>query len=292
MFLSIWEKEKNNMETKIKCLGTGSAFSQTMNQTSFLINDCILVDFGMTGPKSLKEAGVSYSQIQCVIPTHSHADHVGGLECLALYFRYVKNPRNSPAINSIIDNPIPILITQEYQRELWDKTLRGGLEYNEEIDGKKLSFSNYFQPITPTWKSSQPREVHEADVNWMSPNGWRTTHFELFRTKHVPDQKPNWESSYLSYGLFVDNSILITGDTRLDTDLIDMYGDKAQVIFHDCQFFPETVHAFIGDLRKYPKRITEKMYLIHYGDNYESQDVTQFAGLAQQTKNVLLNGEK
>ena len=59
--------EESVMTTKIKCLGTGSAFSQTMNQTSFLINDYILVDFGMTGPKSLKEAGVSYDQIHPLV---------------------------------------------------------------------------------------------------------------------------------------------------------------------------------------------------------------------------------
>ena len=84
---------KNNGNLEMVFLGVGSAFAATLNQTNLLIikgDTHIMVDFGMTGPKALSETtGLRPMDIEVVLPTHSHADHVGGLECLALMNRYV-----------------------------------------------------------------------------------------------------------------------------------------------------------------------------------------------------------
>ena len=66
-------------------IGTGSAFAKTHHQTNFLIikgDHHIMVDFGMTGPNALREtAGLEPTDLKCILPTHSHADHIGGIEC-------------------------------------------------------------------------------------------------------------------------------------------------------------------------------------------------------------------
>jgi len=262
---------KNTGVLEIFFIGVGSAFSIEHNQTNFLIvkgDTHILIDCGMTGPKALSEiAGLKATDIEVVLPTHSHADHVGGLECLALTNRYVGR-------KFLKKQKIKIIIGSEYQRILWDYTLRGGLEWNEE-DGekKRLALTDFFDIIPINWKTFQPREVFEVEIGGI--------HLELFRTKHIPEQSENWETSFLSYGLCVDDRIFLSGDTRFDPELIKMYS-HCEVMFHDVQFFSGAVHAPLADLKTLPTKIKEKMLLMHYADNWQEQDISDFAGWARQ----------
>ncbi|MHC4780783.1 MAG: MBL fold metallo-hydrolase, partial [Planctomycetota bacterium] len=144
------EKEKLSLQNdgalEIFFIGTGSAFARTRGQTNFLIikgSDHVMVDFGMTGPPSLRtHARLEPTEIGVILPTHSHADHVGGFECLALMNRYTgQRFLNKPKLTMIIN--------EEYQRILWEQTLRGGLEWNEEhVQAKrKLAFGDFFDVV-------------------------------------------------------------------------------------------------------------------------------------------------
>jgi ribonuclease BN (tRNA processing enzyme) len=269
---------ENDGQLDICFLGVGSAFAQEHFQTSILITKGmthVLVDFGMDGPRSLKAVGLGMQDITNLLPTHSHSDHVGGVETLALFNRYVAQRfMNKPKLTCIV--------TPEYQRILWDYTLRGGLEWNEEQpDGRrKLGFGDFFKIKTPTWKTSQPREIHEVGIGELK--------LELFRTNHIPEQAPNWEASFVSYGLLIDGRVFFSSDSQFDPELIQLYsgvreGHKTpEHWFHDVQFFPGAVHAPLADLCTLDDDVKSNMTLMHFSDEWEKHDISEFAGWAKQ----------
>lgn len=266
----------NGGELELVFFGVGSASAKILNQTNFIIikgDIHVLVDCGMTGPKAMSQiAGLQETDIEVILPTHSHADHVGGIESLALANRYVgrrflKKPK------------LKMIINEEYQRVLWDKTLSGGLEYNEEDGDKRpLAFGDYFETIRPQWKTHQPRETLEVNLGGLK--------IEIFRTKHIPDSASSWSASFISYGLFIDDRVFISGDTRFDQSLIDIYGNRSEIMFHDAQFFPGGVHAPLEDLKTLDESVKRKILLMHYGDNWQkfNKEVEDsgFMGWAQQ----------
>ncbi len=247
----------NDGQLELFFIGVGSAFANNNFQTNMLIikgDTHIMVDFGQKGQTALWEtARLKPTDIENILPTHSHADHIGGIETLGLTNRYVGQ-------KFFGKNLLNMIVTPEYQRILWDYSLRGGMEWNEQVEtGAKLSFSDFFRSISPTWKTHQPREIFELDFG--------DIHLEIFRTKHIPDASPSWESSFLSYGLMIDDRVFFSGDTRFDPELIDMYADKAEIMFHDVQFFPGAVHAPLADFQTLSPDIKKKMYLMHYADD-------------------------
>jgi ribonuclease BN (tRNA processing enzyme) len=266
------ENLKTNGDLMVYFIGVGSAFATKNNQTNLLIvkgDDHVMIDFGRTGPEAFSQTtGLSPYDIEVVFPTHSHGDHIGGIEQLAQMNKYVGIPFMGK-------KKLKMVVNTEYQRIIWENSLRGGLEYNEELmEGRVMTFKDYFDIIRPEWVTHQPREIFSVDIGDL--------HLEIFRTNHVPEQSNSWTSSFISYGLFIDNRVLFSGDSKFDLDLLSMYGDKAEMIFHDVQFFPGAVHAPLEDLKQLDSDIKSKIRLVHYADNYEEQDVSGFAGWTEQ----------
>lgn len=261
-------KLTNDGELELFFLGVGSAFASKHRQTNFLIikgDTHIMVDFGMTGPEALRSnAGLEPIDIQVVLPTHSHADHVGGIECLALMNRYVGQRQGK--------QKLVMITSEEYARLLWDTTLRGGLAHNEEISDvhTTLTLGDYFNVITPRWKTHQAREIFHIEFGGID--------LELFRTNHMPEQALEWQASFISYGLLIDKRVFVSGDTKFDPELIDLYGPRAETIFHDVQFFTGGIHASLDELKKLPSKFKKKMLLMHYPDQWLDQDIKGFRG--------------
>jgi L-ascorbate metabolism protein UlaG (beta-lactamase superfamily) len=237
--------------------GVGSAFAKTNAQTSVIVGKngkLVLVDIGSTIPGELHAKGISVTDFDGYYFTHSHSDHVGGVEELLLKSRYVTKKKPS------------VLITENYQRELWEFTLKGGAEYNET---GLMRLGDFVNTVRPRWVQSQPREMYKAEFCGIN--------FLIFRTMHIPGNVAEWESAYWSTGFLLEHGVLFSGDTRFDETLFDHLAGhmhlRLSTIFHDCQLFdPGTVHATFKELQRLPIHIREQMYLMHYGDTFETHD--------------------
>lgn len=264
-------KLTNDGQLSIFFVGVGSAFSKMHYQTNMLIvkgDKHLMIDCGTKTPQALFELGISVMDLQNYLITHSHADHIGGLEEVMLMNRYAKKQKAK------------IIITEIYQQILWDTSLRGGSGFNEDEHGKLLSFGDFWEIHQPKWLANYPRETYGTKLGDLD--------IKIFRTKHIPDSSDNWETAFWSSGLILDERIMLTADTRFDRDLLETFSEKFELeaIFHDCQFFDGGVHASINELSTLPEDLRSKIYLTHYGDNWKEfeQKVIDlgFAGLTRQ----------
>lgn len=246
---------QNDGQLWVYFLGCGSAFSKRNFQTNLLIvkgDDHLLVDCGTTCSWALRQADLSITDIRNVLITHSHADHVGGLEEMILLNRYVL--RQKPTI----------VIPPDYETILWERTLRGGAEWNECHDGNGLTFRDFWNVIQPEPRTDLPREAHQARVGDLT--------IRTFRTRHYPEQAETWREAMYSTGIVIDERVVYSGDTQFDAAMVEEVSPAsgAEVIFHDAQFFTGGIHASLEELESLPEHIRRAMYLTHYGDNFEN----------------------
>ncbi len=247
---------KNDGRLELFFVGVGAAFTKRHYQTNFLIikgKDHLMVDCGTRTPQALIELGVKISDIQNYFITHTHADHIGGLEEVMITGRYITGKKPN------------IIISKDFQHLLWDTSLKGGSGFNENLEQseKTLSLGDMWNVTHPKWLNNYPRDTFEANVG--------SINLKIFRSMHIPDNADSWQTSFWSTGLIIDNRIMFSGDTRFDPELVQSFSKKFKLgaIFHDCQFFTGGVHAGLEELRGLPARIKKKMFLLHYGDNWE-----------------------
>jgi ribonuclease BN (tRNA processing enzyme) len=254
-------------------IGTGSAFSKKLFQNNLLIAkgaEHVLVDCGSRTPEALDLLGLSVVKVGTYLITHTHADHVGGLEEVMLVNRYFakKKPR--------------MIVTDRLRTLLWNHSLKGGAAWNERHDGKELGFHDF-------WIQEKPKRVRGGERE-LSSIRLGDLEIHLFRTKHIPDSALGWQDSLTSYGLVIDGRILFTSDTRNDPELLPwaMATFPIETIFHDVQMFSGGVHAGIDELATLPAATKARTWLMHYGDKgLEAADRVRdlgFAGLAEQWK--------
>lgn len=268
---------QNEGHLELVFIGAGSSFANNLYNTNFIIikgDAHILIDFGVTGPFALPDVtGLKIVDIETFLPTHSHSDHIGGVEYLALTNRYIGVP--------VFKKPkLDMIITKQYQKVLWDMSLKGGMRWNEiNEEGKFLQLDNYFNLINPKKIPNSLRDTWRIN--------YKGIEIELFKTVHIPEQSSFLSEAFHSFGLYIDNRLFISGDTKFDRNLIDSYADKSEIMFHDASLTPNPVHASIGELKRLPKNIKQKMYLMDYSDEWKSVDVSDFGGFAEQGKRYI-----
>ncbi|MBD3856147.1 MAG: MBL fold metallo-hydrolase [Acidobacteria bacterium] len=171
---------------KLMFSGCGGAFALSDQfQTNAVVmaddGSRMLLDCGSYAPLALHEQGVMVEHIKALYISHLHADHVGGVEWLALktYF----NPK--------IERP-KLFCDYQLMQDMWDKTLRGGLET---LEGKVATLESYFDC----------HPVHQ-NKSFM----WKDVKFTPVQTIHVL-------SGYRimhSFGLIIDAFPDATDDER------------------------------------------------------------------------------
>ncbi len=260
----------NDGQLSLFFLGAGSAFTKKNFQNNFLIvkgTDHVLVDCGTLCPYSFHLFNSDITEIENILITHSHADHIGGLEEVALSDMYCRGTKPR------------LILTNEYKKILWNWSLRGGLSVRGE-DGlrQKMTFDDYFEQLAPVKVRGTPRPCYEIFVG-----GIKLT---IFRTKHLFSSRNTWKNSFYSLGVLIDDRILFSGDSKNDPELIDWITHKYQIegIFHDCQFQKNAVHASYDELKEtLSPELRQKTFICHYNDGCENTDVASdgFAGLVR-----------
>jgi ribonuclease BN (tRNA processing enzyme) len=239
---------------KVTFLGVGSAFSRKNGNSNVLVesgNIKLLIDCSRYCPLSLEEYGLSLKDITHIFVTHLHADHISGLEEMAIMTKFVYKQK------------LTILSTDSLLNLLWEKSMCGGLEYIEQTPGD----------LTPRTLSDffilEPVEAQK----WNTIGQDSELCIYLHPTNHVKGLE--------SYGLEVveeyaggrEKRFFFSGDTKFDKDLITHGIQLNSHVFHDCQLFDTgkdnslAVHASYPQLiRRLPVEMRKHLWLYHYGD--------------------------
>lgn len=229
------------MKHTIQFLGSGSAFTTENYQSNIIIknnttNKILLIDCGGDARRSLKELGYKATDIDSVYISHLHADHTGGLEWLAFSTFWVP------------DKKIKLFLSGDLKSELWDSTLKGGLE---SIEGKIVTLDDYFDTF------SVPKNGNFV---------WDDILFQLVQVVHIV----NGFSFVPSYGLIFSinrKKVFLTTDTQFAPNQLSAFYNQVDIIFHDCETaYKSGVHSHYMDLKTLPENVKNKMFLYHYND--------------------------
>ncbi len=233
---------------KITFLGTGGAFTdfrENYHNNALVVTDegsNVLIDCGATALQSLKELGYTAQDIDAVLITHIHGDHVAGIEQLLWERFYTDGPAFNKttlvASRGILDDLRAILTPSVDEITCQDfKTRSGGYDVLvDEVETKAYSIGGVTFNFHPT-----------PHVEFSVGGGGKE-----------------------AYGVeVIENgcSFYYTSDTTFRSDIGDRFPD-ASIIFHDCtlsQKYPGTVHTHLEDLLTLEPWVQSKILLMHYG---------------------------
>lgn len=224
------------MTLRLQMLGTGGAFAKKYFNNNGLLytgDYTLLIDCGITAPLSLHQLGKPLEEIDAILITHIHGDHVGGLEEIAFRMKYAVGRK-------------PVLyIADTLVTPLWENTLKGGLG-QDGIESLEDAF--------------EVRTLTEGTACSLSPQ----LRVEIIRTPHIPGKA--------SYSLYLNEEIFYSADTIFQPDLLTRLTRErnCRKILHEVQLTGKgEVHTTLDELRSLPADIRQKILLMHYGDEME-----------------------
>ena len=254
----------------ITVVGCGNAFSKRNYNQCFMLEEGgrrMLIDFGAKVPAALDNLKIDINSIDDIYISHLHGDHIGGLEEMAFSRYDWYNKPHHYSDNRKISAP-RLIANENLLHELWDKSLRGGLESMEGFDA---TLETFFE--TKYVKGNE-------EFDWM---GWTV---KLIQQIHI------MTGSIISntYGIMFKKeghkTIYFTTDSQhCSPRQIENFYREADIIFQDCECvgvdmesesvdFMSGVHANYAQLAGFKsansvdigKEIRSKMWLSHYQD--------------------------
>lgn len=217
------------MSWSLHFLGVGAAHASELGSSAAVLErdgqPLLLID---CGPDTLDRYLAAYGQPPgAIYITHTHMDHVAGLE--RLFYR------------------------------LWfDDALRGTT---------RLFAHAGLVPWLQSRVADYPGALAEGGANfweafrlvpcsrgfWLA--GWW---FDVFATRHhVPGT---------SFGLALAGSVAYTGDTRPVPEMLGRFAAREELIAHDCGLLGNPSHTGVDDVeREYDQALRARLLLYHYG---------------------------
>lgn len=219
-------------------LGVGDAFTARYHSTCAAVRSAgltLLVDCPHPIRRVMADAGGSLDvgDLDGVVITHNHADHVSGVEPLLFYAHFVLGRR------------LPVLAHPAVLADLWEHHLKAGMHQLLGPDGttRTLTFEDVAVPVPLT------EEV---------PTTFAGFQIEIRRTiHHIP-----------TYALRLSDDSATLGwsaDTAFDPTLVDWLA-AADRFVHETNF---GVHTPYERLAALPEVTRRKMWLVHYPDSFD-----------------------
>jgi ribonuclease BN (tRNA processing enzyme) len=224
-----------------RVLGVGDAFTAKHWNASLVLESegtRLLVDAPPALNRALAALGarggdaLTLDAIDHVLITHLHGDHVGGLEQLLFWRRFVtKKPCTIHAIPEVLAG-------------LWEGRLKSAMECLLGTDGirRELRLEDYAR-LEPLQKGPVAARIGSLEVEWRE-----TVH-------HIPTSAIRVRSGKKTIGY--------SADTSFDRTLVEWLA-ASDVFFHETNY---GVHTPLASLVALPEALKARMRLIHYPDD-------------------------
>lgn len=235
-----------------------------------------VIDFGSDIRHSLAySAGLKMGDIDAWYCSHPHADHIGGVEGIALstFFNPFWRPEKADWAKSVNGGG---------NLNIADACLKAGAipdEFKPEMFGHKEVLKELWQAASPGLQTLQGmRKVDLSTYFTIRPmvsnvekkiqDGSRLWKYYTIESTHVM----SGTSSMPSYGLMFECSdgqkiYFPTDSLFFMPPMMKSFYLSADVIYQDCETGPKSgVHSHIDDITKAEPDVKKKLYLYHFTD--------------------------
>lgn len=227
---------------KLYPLGVGDAFARDHFSTSLALEHdgrWIIIDSPHPIRRMMRDsaAPIDVGDVDAVVLTHLHGDHVSGLEGLAFYNLFKRKRRTV------------LLCHPEVAAELWDGHLAVAMRDLMMPDGTRippLTFEAYFdyRPITPETA---------VEIGPFTVRCHMAQH-------HIPTTAVRVDAG--------GRSMAYSADTRFDPVLIKWLAE-ADLVVHETNVAPHSPYA---DLMTLPAELRARMRLVQYADSFDVEN--------------------